>query len=122
MWVGVHLFERGERPVHRFELFKAVRCEPDHSLESEVGGAVLLGHPGSYDVSLEKLRDFFENFLRDLRDVEFVDQGARDLVQRRLPLKGEALRKLDLVDAGGPKLLMVLLDALDVEIRFGGRE
>ena len=65
--------------------------EAERILKDEARVAVVLGNPGRDDVGLKKLRDFFEDFRRHLRNIELVDQGAGDLVERRLSLKDESL-------------------------------
>jgi hypothetical protein len=63
----------------------------ERALEDEVWVTVVLRNPGRDDVGLEKLCDLFKDFRRDLRDIEFVNQGPGNLIERGLSLKGEPL-------------------------------
>ena len=113
------MFKRRERPLGRHELFKVVRGEAERAFEGELRhAAVFLTDPGGNDVGLEELRDFFENLLRDLRDVEFVDQRPRDLVERGLALESEPLGKFELAGASRLKFRLAFLHALHVQVRF----
>src|SRR6267154_6149589 len=115
----MRLLECGERPLGRLELLDVVRRKAERALEYEVRLAVFLSDPRRDDVSLKELRNFFENFRRDLRDIEFINQGAGDLIECGLPLESEPLGKLDLAGAGRLEFFMVSLCALDAEVGFG---
>src|SRR5882724_7146549 len=111
----MRLLECGKRPLGRLKLLDVVRRKAERALEDEVCLAVFFSDPRRDDVSLKKLRDFFEDFRRDLRDIEFVNQGAGDLIERGLPLESKPLRKLDFAGAGRLEFFMVPLHALDVK-------
>ena len=87
--------------------------EPKPALEDEVRLTVVLCHPGCDDISFEEPRDFIEDFRRDVRDIELVDQGAGNLIQGGLSLKGKALGQLDFLSARRFEFCMVFLDAPD---------
>jgi len=78
-----------ETTTRSLKLLDVVRRKAERALEDEVCLAVFFSDPRRDDVSLKKLRDFFEDFRRDLRDIEFVNQGAGDLIERGLPLESK---------------------------------
>jgi hypothetical protein len=94
--------------------------KPKRPLEQEPGLPVLFGQPHRDGIGFEQLGDLLQHIGREEGDIKFIDQRARNLVQRGLLLEREAFGQFHFAGVTRLKGFLVFLNALNVQIGFGG--